>query len=746
MLKKILLSQYPCFGEETALADLAPVNYIFGPNGSGKTTISQSLATLNGNDSHTTWASESQTTKVYNRAYVRKAFTNADGEERGVFLLGEDSRETFERIKDLEEQHQKTKKRIDDRRDRIVEAEESLDDKRKVLANGVWGRRKVIPDAIRREMTGLNGGKTQCLELTLQKARTFPERGKDSFDALTPKAEVAFSKTVSEVDPVPQPPAVSWDELALQAALMSPIVGSADVALSEMIERLDISDWVQQGAQHLHGQESEAVLCPFCQQIAPEGLAEQLANIFDDTYTAKREAIEEFQRSIRGATENIADYKKQHLESLKDYVEPDEVDRAFAAIEVTLEGIATSIEKKILKPSDVVDTVFSADSYALLKTVVDRANQSIDDTNAIVRDRKGQRPTILEAAWQEFVRGHLHDLVSDYFKDEELAGKKIDGLRKGIAKQEGFLREFETELRDLRAQTTSSEATIQTINDMLELSQFHSFKLEKAQRTKDGYRIIRDDGQPADVDTLSEGERTFITFLYFYHSLSEVRQDGESEKVCAVIDDPISSLDGDVMFVVSALTRELIRDVRNMEHERVSQVLLLTHNTRFHSEVSYEHKGEESPVVKFYRISKFSPEPNEVEDCGQRNPIRSAYQELWDEVATARTRPGSPMPWLPNVLRRILESYFSTLGGQGNLYEVGRELDPSEKALHDALIAWAHSGSHTIVDAELYAQPTSQNDRWLDAFERIFMRASDGAHMGHYDMMMGEAQKYITGP
>ena len=279
---------------------------------------------------------------------------------------------------------------------------------------------------------------------------------------------------------------------------------------------------------------------------------------------------------------------------------------------------------------------------------------------------------------------------------------------------------------------------------MLEMSQFHSFKLAKAHHTKDGYRIVRDDGQTADIATLSEGERTFITFLYFYHSLSEVRRDGETEKICAIIDDPVSSLDGDIMFVVSALTRDLIWSVRQKKHDRVSQVLLLTHSTRFHEEVSYGHKGEESPEVKFYRIRKFSPEPNQMQDCGRKNPIRSAYQELWDEVATAQLHPGSRMPWLPNILRRILESYFSTLGGQGNLYQIGEGLEPPEKTLHDALIAWSHGGSHTIVDAEVYAQSSTSNTRWLEAFKRVFQRASNGAHWGHFEMMMGEAKKCVS--
>lgn len=743
MIEKVELSGFPCFARDEALNGLAAVNFLFGPNGSGKTTISQSLSAVADDESHVRWASTPQTVKVYNRDYVRKAFTSADGEEPGVFLLGEDSGDTFVRIKDLEDFHEKTTKKIGDRQAAIGTSKEQLEVQRNELAEKVWERRSVIPEVIKREMTGLNGSKAKCLELTLERARVFPERGDDTFETLTPKAEAAFSETASELDPIAQAPAIRWDEDALRLALQAPIIGSSDVPLAKLIDRLGISDWVQQGAGHLRGQKGHPVFCPFCQQIAPEDLEDQLARVFDDTYQTKRGEIVAFRREIALAAESVADYKEENLTRLQSAVEPAEVDQAFAAVQVCLEAIATSVEQKVLKPSDALDVGAAAESYAALKSVVDKANSLIDGTNAIVRDRREQRPAILNAAWQEFVRGHLGDLVTAFLKDEAACETKVEGLRGGIEQQEGFLRKCETDLRELRAQTTSSEATIQTINDMLEMSQFHSFKLEKAQRTNDGYRIIRDDGEPADIDSLSEGERTFITFLYFFHSLAEVRQDSETEKVCAVIDDPISSLDGDIMFVVSALTRQLIRSVRKQDHARLSQVLLLTHNTRFHSEVSYDYKGEESPTVKFYRIRKFSPDPNRVEDCGQKNPIRSAYQELWDEVATARTRPSSPMPWLPNVLRRILESYFSTLGGRGNLYEIGQDLEATERALHDALIAWSHSGSHTIVDAEVYAQPATSNDRWLGAFERIFEQTSSGAHKGHYEMMMGEARKYV---
>src|SRR5699024_2524933 len=237
VIRSVSLSGFPCFGDGEILRELTTVNYVFGPNGSGKTTISQSLTSVE--NSHIDWASEPRTVKVYNRDYVRNAFTKA--EERGVFLLGEDSKETFDRIKELQKEHRKAAGKIDGVQGSIEEAQQELEVKRKELADKVWERRSDIPEVIRREMTGLNGKRNQCLELTLAKAAEFPDRGEETFESLTSKAEVAFSKEIDEQPPSPSAPVLTWDEGNLRQALSTPIIGSADVPLADMIERLGIS-------------------------------------------------------------------------------------------------------------------------------------------------------------------------------------------------------------------------------------------------------------------------------------------------------------------------------------------------------------------------------------------------------------------------------------------------------------------------------------------------------------------------
>ena len=76
-------------------------------------------------------------------------------------------------------------------------------------------------------------------------------------------------------------------------------------------------------------------------------------------------------------------------------------------------------------------------------------------------------------------------------------------------------RNKETEIRELEKQTTSVQPTIEGINALLSSFGFQGFKLAKAS-SGTSYKLVRADGSDAKA-TLSEGEKTFVCFLYFYH-------------------------------------------------------------------------------------------------------------------------------------------------------------------------------------------------------------------------------------
>ena len=130
-----------------------------------------------------------------------------------------------------------------------------------------------------------------------------------------------------------------------------------------------------------------------------------------------------------------------------------------------------------------------------------------------------------------------------------------------------------------------------------------------------------------------------------------------------------------------------------------------------------------------------SPQPNSIkllDHSGSSIPIKTSYQELWSQVSFATRNPESNMPWLPNVLRRILESYFTTLGNK-NIADLGKYMSYEENVVYESLIAWAHSGSHTIMDDEPYMDGSYKNEVWLKTFEMVFEK---NGHKSHYDMML----------
>lgn len=56
-----------------------------------------------------------------------------------------------------------------------------------------------------------------------------------------------------------------------------------------------------------------------------------------------------------------------------------------------------------------------------------------------------------------------------------------------------------------------------------------------------------------------------------------------------VFDDPVSSLDSDILIIVSNLIKGIFEEVR-IETGQIKQVFVLTHNIYFHKEISFHTK------------------------------------------------------------------------------------------------------------------------------------------------------------
>lgn len=227
-----------------------------------------------------------------------------------------------------------------------------------------------------------------------------------------------------------------------------------------------------------------------------------------------------------------------------------------------------------------------------------------------------------------------------------------------------------------------------------------------------------------------------MTFLYFYHLLKGSEADaGITTDRVVVFDDPVSSLDSDILFIVGSLIKGLFDEVR-AGTGHIKQIFVLTHNVYFHKEVTYSPKQKGvSPNERTYWIVR---KPGLVSklDRHPTNPIKTSYELLWAEVR----KPERSNLAIQNTLRRILENYFKILGGI-EFDQLCAMFDGKEKIICKSLCSWVHDGSHYAHDDLYVSIDDSMVDSYLKVFRAIFEKSG---HSAHYKMMMGDA--YVEEP
>lgn len=66
-------------------------------------------------------------------------------------------------------------------------------------------------------------------------------------------------------------------------------------------------------------------------------------------------------------------------------------------------------------------------------------------------------------------------------------------------------------------------------------------------------------------------------------------ESGMTSDRVVVFDDPVSSLDSEILFIVSSLIKGIFEEIRNGTGH-IKQVFMLTHNVYFHKEVTFQFK------------------------------------------------------------------------------------------------------------------------------------------------------------
>ena len=724
MIESIRIENVPYFSESAEeLSGLSKVNFLYGPNGSGKTTISRLIATADRVPSCAVkWENDRPLqTFVYNSDFVKKNFSQE--KIKGIFTLGKDDigiREKIEKIREdiaaLDETVSYLKKALEGEN-----GDGGKEEERKNLESDFeetcWRQKTKHDEYFKPVFTGYMGARSDFKDKVLEESKSNAAEPK-SFDYLRRKAEDIFGDDLSEIDPISPIGKAAILRHEKNPVLGKKIIGREDVDIGAMILRLGNSDWVKAGRDYFEKNNDEA--CPFCQQKTPKAFAESLNEYFDETFEKDMAALGGLADSYETDSEEIREQILSIMKTGPGFLDVEAMETKKAALGQILEGNAKRIEEKKDRPSLEAALETVADVIAGMEGLIEGANTNITEHNKSVRNIDQERKKLTGQAWKYIVEDELKDSISSYKRNRDKLTEDIKEIKGKICSRREEIEEKNRQVNNLEKERTGIRHTVEEINSILSSVGFKSFSLAQAGEG-DFYRVVRNGGADA-KETLSEGEERFVTFLYFYHLLKGSLSGGGAAPDCVVVfDDPVSSLDGEILFVISSLIKRVFEEIRKGEGN-IKQAFVLTHNVYFHREVTYA--AGKSPT--FWMVRKHGAN-QKLKKSGD-NPIKTSYELLW---AGVRDSESSPPGTIQNTMRRILEHYFKILGGMDK-YKFCEEFEGEKKTVCNSLLSWVNAGSHHVVD-DLHMSTNDSDDLYRKVFREIFEKSG---HIAHYDMMM----------
>ena len=737
MISKININNVASFDKSDHLMDnLGRVNFIFGANGSGKTTISRVLAHPENYPScGITWEhNQVLPCKVYNADFVESTFTNLSGMP-GIFTLGQaekDVHDQITRIKTLIHETEELKKAATialQGEDGKTGKQEELNVVIQQYTDRIWQQKqKYASSKIKEGLKGFLDSKEHFRDEVINQYKENRQNVVD-YAQLEEKASTIFGENASAVEFIKKPDFSRIISLNQSAILAKKVIGKEDVDIGALIKKLSNSDWVKLGMKYIDLSDG---ICPFCQRTLSDTFKSQLEEYFDESYLAALQEIESLINEYKDCSQQLIQQLNGIVQQDIQFIENAELKTRIAELSGVFDENLRLIEHKRSNASVPIELLDNKPYSDLIIKVIQAANDKIARYNEIVANIGVERRNLTAQIWR-FITDEIKNEISDYLsKEAELKGE-ISTLKTNIDGYNKKIEDLKKELEQLQGSLTSVVPMKDRINHQLEEFGFTGFRLELG-TDEHSYSIVRENNVPV-KKTLSEGERNFVTFLYFYSMLNgSLDSSGTVYPQVIVIDDPVSSMDSDVLFIVATLIRRLIWNMVK-QNAAIKQIFILTHNIYFHKEVTFKHGwSREIRTDTCYWIVRKNAGYSVIDSYRCKNPIKSTYENLWADVRRAKQNPQSVFQTsLQNTMRRILEHYFKFYGDIA-LVDLPIQFSGGERIIAKSLLSWMNDGSHSGFDDISYA-PSMPNavNMYLQVFVRIF---EIKGHKAHYNMMM----------
>jgi wobble nucleotide-excising tRNase len=715
-------SELPTFGR---------YNLIYGWNGSGKTTISKLFRALETGTAPSTgevtlsidgadvggqdFAQAAFPVRVFNRDFVTESvFPVAGGDVPPILVVGKESVEKQKEVEHLKKNLADVQTALASERSEKREAERTLD-------KHCIDRATVIRDTLR--SPGSNPYNNYDKSNFRNRAQEMAAAGDTAAHRLR---EANREKLLAQHRATPkpkvreisyQPPILETQAEAVLGLLKTAVVSAA---IQSLKSDPALSSWVHQGLglhQARHGER-----CFFCEQILPEKRLAALEAHFSREYEQFLQNLDG-QIAALGAASTAAatlslSNRAEFYDDLADDYEAAKatLKRALASTKSALDSLVDALKNKkgrAFEGLDLTVAVSNVDFQALdcLNEIIRKHNQACDS----LQTRTAEARQGLEA---DSVAGALDD-----FNNMVAAVQMSESL---VEEADAEAQRLNGEIARLEREIVEHRQPAEELNEDLQQYLGHN---ELRLDVKDtGYAITRN-GLPA--TSLSEGETTAIALLYFLKSLKDRRFDLANGVV--VLDDPVSSLDANALYLAFGFIRERAKDA--------AQLFILTHNFTFFRQVRnwFHHlKGKDKKQARFYMLDCASDGNQRSSTIRPLDPLleqyESEYHYLFARIYRAAAAPTPPMLEdnyiLPNMARRLLEAFlaFRQPRASGELWQKLQDAK-FEEAKKVRILRFLNTHSHADAIGEPEHDPSLLGEAGSVLRDLLeFIKAQDSAH------------------
>ena len=733
--------------------DLKKVNFFFGFNGTGKSTIAKYLQNLSfANElqskdflacSQSGYNSANEQILTFNNEFTEEHFIKSST-LRGVFSLNQKNEIIDKQIEDENNLIKTLDNNIKTEQNRKQSIINNKTQEQRNLNDYCWQQRDTFKTFFKIQLEHAKGKENLN---HLNKIRNVLQNNPNeniTIERLTETYKLLYEKELKHIDNsinILFYKEIRKVENELQPLLQEVIIGNEDVDIAELINQLDIRNWVEIGTTLIEKTDGK---CPFCQNnTITENLKEQFNKYFDETYKKKIQFLENLLSQYKNKT-------TQFLNSLSEIQteinEDNMVSNVYQNIQSFVLNNIEAINYKIKKSNEKKSIV----SILTIKENLSEIIKTVKSNNLNFENLKTNRDTLISEIWQ-YMALQCKPGISKFDK-RKVKYERIDHLAQSIIDSYDFkIQEVKIKIETLRNQTVNTKEAVDNINAILRNTGFEGFEIEEIGNNENNisqYRLKRhnNENEKSVFKNLSEGEKNFISFLYFYQLCvgTDDIQNNSTKKKIIVIDDPVSSLDSQSLFVVAALIHNLIlrknNNHKDFDNINIEQFFIFTHNFYFYKEISLKQRH----FCKDYWHFRITKTNNVTLIAGEKDKqILDDYALLWQSIKDIKNnlpQNNSQNILISNSMRRIIDSYVSFVGGgDKDVWFALKNENHNEPHyfIKHAFASMINKESHEVIPTNtIYYQNIikEQPQVLFDVFEEIFSKIGKE----HYEIMMND--------